>query len=1706
MAAMKKSVKDFSKNTVSKDVASKKKRKGGVLKDSVVHGMILSDQPVGGSWGSEAGDTTESDSIDIEGKFLIKKTSVDYGERDVLEEIDSNQMPKSSRLVAKQALGKPLGKINFLGNDDNDNIFLDESVDKLAVVRKLFSKINGFGGASTSSKFSGIIWVTFISESSLMKTTKLAADVKILTVVLKKIPVRTSAETVHTVLSEFGMIKSIKIQLVVHLNWERCDFIGSVGEKTCVIDHHLVTYAWAKCAIVCFESAELLDAIIRTTSVLEDTHFVGSILALLCVQSVRNWVIYLWTVFQCSASVAHSVSFGGVLWAKIVGGSSFPPSPVRNGLVNAGSFLEMKPTLFVMNNLEIRFAVLESSIANFVRQIGELAKRLDLFVLAVSQPSLGCQLSVTPLSQDQVDDVVMGEGLGGATSGNTAAILVSSASFKVKRLENMLEELSASVLSLTARFDDSILTSDFVWKIAMCNIYRMNNLAKQDDVILCISGLDSGYLGAGVAVVMTNSLVKHVCKISEVPGQLIFIRLLFKNKLSVLILGLYAGASLVVRFFQAGDINSLIAKAMNDSSFVILGSNFNEDRSRRCANYKKCFDLGLSNSHDVLKTNNYLFVSLNLVNTIVDHGVADVMDHFDTDHKAVSVSVDLGGLLDVHLISLCKQANKDCWKFNVKNANDTKWLVNAAMFLNEFSSATDGTFKKKWFKSFNSVFTKISFRFHKLELLVSKLVRALCLVFSDDFVFLLEIWDRLDSIGALAVKSLLLLGSNFDVIHSALAKARKLYCSSKLLESKRTEESSIKQVINKRMESFELDKGHTIKGVLEHPFCKVVLDYLVVKNKLILESDLVKPKIDKIMEGWTKKCRMVSDSLDYVFNSVFSGVMCSVSFDKMSAIVKELPDKKTTGLSGISNEFFGYASSAFELLLEGVLTNTHPIALIETVYKILSKVFLDRISSACSTFDVLRKDNFSVLKGMTTQSHIFTIGSVVEDAYDLVGWEHLRRSLVRIKMCNKFIRFFGSIYNGCINRVMTDFGLTDGYHVHNGLDQGEAKLTLFFATGVFVNDTIWVGNSQAAIQYILDIASEFFRFNDISINNDKMVAISINCQIVNSYLTINGSPISIVKKGECHHYLGIFLSTERLSRPSLVKVYSDVWFFANLVLKKVVSDKQFAYLVSAVLFLIVCYRMQFSYVLLNVYNKWDAMICKGLKSKAGLLLNFPNDALHHPSLYGLRTFKQIQAKSKSASVVFFVNSVGLLVCIKVCPTNNFLAGVVHILSGCDLSLGGSFPSTFHFCGGSLMSLVLGKHCFFKYVSSLCLYSVAFMEQLCDRASAVFSWNIFKCWKRLNSYGPVPLWFDLSIQFLGGIVSSFSVCFPSMNDRSLSSLGTVSIKTGTAAFFEDIHLGLGIRVSGIVSSTLAELQAIALALECIPLFCSVDLFSDSQAALNACKSESLLIHPDFRNQCWIEHCHITDVIQNKNLNMNWVKIKGHSGVLGNKIGECFLRSSDSVVFGNLRHFVHDVFRSVVVGGLRGDINWSRFFLTYFIKTLHHQLPVVMHKCLYDRHYPSMTCLFCGDVKTCSGLSRSFFCVSQLLSTCTSDVVTGAALCKGFVFRDWYQESVSTFKDPKVVATNVVNFVCNFCIAFQDDIWLVHVKHHAVMEKNRLIPRDGSIPVSVFGFFEWFLFSIVRLLGVAKAFGISFRFYKSCLFFSGTCDKVLVHIGV
>ncbi|KAG9288125.1 hypothetical protein G9A89_017720 [Geosiphon pyriformis] len=629
---MKKTTKIFSFNNGFKPVLPRKKRRGGVLEDGSSGKSIGSKVQNSCSWGSETGDITKSDSIDMKKKCLMEETSFDYGKDDVFAKENPDQTPTGSKIKTKKALGKPLGKINFSFSDIDDDVLLDallelppplknlvnisvyksftldielnkmvgkSSQEKLQVVRRLFSKINGFGRSLPFQNLLESLEHCSLSNQVWHRLPKKLKKCSDWTVVIKEIPVGTLAEAVCAALSEFGIIKLIKIQLnlngLIMLIWSQqnderdvhrallytipvrtnvhdiWDYINLVGRKTCTINHYPVIYAWARCAIVCFKSAESLDAVINTTSCGKIGHMLLSCSVgenfspsksprrvLSDVDKNRLAVIYS----KYSALIAHSVAFGGIFWAKIASRSLFPPLSVKNNSINPGSSSEIKPTLPVAFNVEKRFAVLKSSLISLTEQISELAKRLNSLVLAVSQPS------------PRLGDIVMGEGSSVATNGKTAALLKSFSSPNMVKFKTMLEGLSAFVLSF-----------ELVWKIVMCNVRSMNNPAKQKDISDCKPwiinkfdgvrifsfGVNKGFLGTGVAIIMNNSLACHVSKIDEILGQVISVCLFFKGKLSVMVLDLYTGASSGIRFGQAIEVNSFITRVLNFNTFVVLG-------------------------------------------------------------------------------------------------------------------------------------------------------------------------------------------------------------------------------------------------------------------------------------------------------------------------------------------------------------------------------------------------------------------------------------------------------------------------------------------------------------------------------------------------------------------------------------------------------------------------------------------------------------------------------------------------------------------------------------------------------------------------------------------------------------------------------------------------------------------------------------------------------------------------------------------------------------------------------------------------------------------------------------------------------------------------------------------------------------------------------------------------------------------------------
>ncbi|KAF8934848.1 hypothetical protein BGZ58_005410, partial [Dissophora ornata] len=126
-----------------------------------------------------------------------------------------------------------------------------------------------------------------------------------------------------------------------------------------------------------------------------------------------------------------------------------------------------------------------------------------------------------------------------------------------------------------------------------------------------------------------------------------------------------------------------------------------------------------------------------------------------------------------------------------------------------------------------------------------------------------------------------------------------------------------------------------------------------------------------------------------------------------------------------------------------------------------------RLSDIMTEHNILRGNNFSVLKGTSTQDPIHILNSIMEDArehkkevwclfqdmrrcFDSVNCGPdgmMMRGLKRLKVPQEFQDLIGFITNKKTNRVITAYGMTDEYEPKCGLDQGGVECPLFWRIG-----------------------------------------------------------------------------------------------------------------------------------------------------------------------------------------------------------------------------------------------------------------------------------------------------------------------------------------------------------------------------------------------------------------------------------------------------------------------------------------------------------------------------------------------------------------------------------------------------------------------------------------------------------------------------------
>ncbi|KAG9291114.1 hypothetical protein G9A89_012986 [Geosiphon pyriformis] len=393
---------------------------------------------------------------------------------------------------------------------------------KTQLIRKIFSLVNSFGGAITPLKFEGIIRSIFTSEKSMNMAVSLAREREIVintnlkksgvhsdqAVVIKKIPINTPKKMIVATVAEFGNIKSIRIQLIVHMAkavedhdiwasrnhfrallfilpvgttaYDLGTLLDRAGGKTCIINRSLDTGNRFHCAVVGFESEKDLDSAFCTEPVFGSCGYFGHS-ALKCdapigsmplsslVKSFKDFV-FEERRFQLAklykkkeVPISCPVAFGGKSWAQVVSVASL----LFHGFLAGSSsnlFSSSYHDIGNVSSLNKHLASLECSFELFSDQVSTIVRHLnsaELVPLVSSSFVFPPDVSASSGSDSELNMVLDGTSMLSALSSSTVDVGVYVLSFssfrtltgKVGGLESKLASLEASIGLVLARLD-----------------------------------------------------------------------------------------------------------------------------------------------------------------------------------------------------------------------------------------------------------------------------------------------------------------------------------------------------------------------------------------------------------------------------------------------------------------------------------------------------------------------------------------------------------------------------------------------------------------------------------------------------------------------------------------------------------------------------------------------------------------------------------------------------------------------------------------------------------------------------------------------------------------------------------------------------------------------------------------------------------------------------------------------------------------------------------------------------------------------------------------------------------------------------------------------------------------------------------------------------------------------------------------------------
>ena len=699
---------------------------------------------------------------------------------------------------------------------------------------------------------------------------------------------------------------------------------------------------------------------------------------------------------------------------------------------------------------------------------------------------------------------------------------------------------------------------------------------------------------AGVGLILSPFLSKHVQKITASKGRYIAANLFFPNRIKLCIIQVYSPATSDPAIITPihNDLITFINQSLHKNYSIIIMGDFNSDptnvypiisSSRPCpTKHRVIYHLMTKNFIDIatLFSDNpsytwsngshssridQIWMSPSISLTPISFDTLDITSFFNADHKLILCSLDLSIFCShptTHTIKTSLHSRKI---FNYSATTSEQWklfaegvdLMIKASEINTLCKETPSldNINSIW-KELSSIIITVANKNLPTKKISPQNTPHRPLAHTPLFKHHRKIAHLLSSLHSfkkttpshskwyktfLSIKSITsshnftfpnfvpFNPTNLNEIIKATKDFTNLLKQTCLIEERNFINKQISENIKKRCNNLKDNPTRMLSSILEREHRRIDLNKVLITTEdgsqhLSSHPDDVKTytrshfsKISSSPQSpphhlWNE-WSLHYQPPNHINPEWYCSVMSPISIEELGDTILDLPSKKATGPSTISNEMLKHLSTQTkEILLslfnkclitscipnawkQGIiypipksqewhyqLTHTRPITLLECTRKCFYKIITKRLSNILLKYPILAGHNFAGLPGKSCREPIYIINAVMEHAreskrecwilsqdmskaFDLINREMLDKAMIRLHFPKQLRQILLTAFKDRTNQIITDYGLTDSYPLDNGVDQGEVFSPLMWC--IYYDPLLTYIQSKPDLGYII---------------------------------------------------------------------------------------------------------------------------------------------------------------------------------------------------------------------------------------------------------------------------------------------------------------------------------------------------------------------------------------------------------------------------------------------------------------------------------------------------------------------------------------------------------------------------------------------------------------------------------------------------------------